>query len=506
MNNKKPGDRVGKEPITLIVGAGPVGLFLAGELVRRGMPCRIIDAAAGPSTTSKALGVMPRTLEIMQMIGLADRFVSSGQACPNVEIATPSRTLAAISFAGLPSNFPFIAMVPQNTTEAILSDRLRELGTPVEYGTKLVGFEQRPDSVVATLETRTGREDIEAAYMCGCDGARSTVRTGLSIPFVGSEYPDRFVLADLILDIDLSEETLFLYPGKTGPLAIFPMGGGRRRIVAVAEKNEGDVTESEILELFAKRGPRLRGIREIIWTSRFSIHRRSASSMRDRRVFLLGDAAHIHSPFGAQGMNTGLQDAWNLAWKFASVGRQRSPESLLETYQSERLRVAHNVIRQTDGITRIMASPNPVVNALRSFIVPKLSKTDFFKRTFTHLLSEIAVNYAHSPIVRGDGARVTQESLGIGGAPGRLDRSLADGKFVAVMPAATRSDRVHAAATHFHQHFGDAVAVIHSSGTSRTDRLEIVRPDGYRAAALASNDVAGATEVLRRQLTSSARG
>lgn len=486
----------------LVVGAGPVGLFLACELVRRGVSCRIIDAGHGPSTTSKALGVMPRTLEIMQIAGLSERFASAGQACPRVVIATPKRTLASVSFADLESDFPSIAMVPQNTTEAIFTDRLRELGVAVEYDTRLVTFEQRADRVVATLRTPAGEEQrVEASYLCGCDGARSTVREALGIAFRGSEYPEKFLLADLVADLDLPEDTLFLYPGKAGPLAIFPMGNHRRRIVAVAENQTGDVTERELRQLFAERGPRLGAIRELIWTSRFSIHRRSAAAMQMGRAFLLGDAAHIHSPFGAQGMNTGLGDAWNLAWKLAAVIGERSPSALLASFEAERLRVAHDVLRQTDAITRVMASPNAAVDALRGVLLPKIAKTRLFQDVFTHQLSEIAVHYAHSPIVEGHGGRVTQQSAGIIGPPGTLNAELAGGAFViAAQKNALVSDGVLERLETVCGRYDGRVAVLESGVNPKLAPLSLVRPDGYCAGTFSPRELDGMARLMSRQL------
>lgn len=485
----------------LVVGAGPVGMLMACELARRGLPVRLIDKGPGPSTTSKALGVMPRTLEIMDIIGLSRQFLVAGQICPNVQIATPSRTLVSVSFEDLPSAFPFIAMVPQNATEAILAERLRELGIRIEYGTKLVQIQQMSDSITVTLATglETG-EKASYAYVCACDGAHSTLRELLELPYEGATYPDRFVLADVILDIDLAEDTLFLYPGKIGPLAVFPMGNGRRRIVAVGEKTTGDVTEAEIAELFATRGPRLRGIKDIIWTSRFSIHRRRASTMRRGRVFLLGDAAHTHSPFGAQGMNTGLQDAWNLVWKLAAVIRGISPESLLDSYDSERSRVARDVLRQTDFITRVMASPNPALNSVRSFVLPRVGRSRLFQETFTRVLSEIGIRYPMSPIVSGDAARVTAQSLGINGASRAFEEHIADGRFVLVTQGDGRAQRTIDVSARIQDAFGDAVAILQSSRPARLTSWQLVRPDGHRAGTFASDDAARMIDLLRRQL------
>jgi 2-polyprenyl-6-methoxyphenol hydroxylase-like FAD-dependent oxidoreductase len=482
----------------LVVGAGPVGMLMACELARRGLPVRLIDMGSGPSTTSKALGVMPRTLEIMDIIGLSGRFLAAGQSCPNVQIATPSRTLASVSFKDLPSAFPFIAMVPQNATEAIFTDRLRELGVQIEYGTKLVQLREHPDSVAVVLEAGPAtREEASFAYVCACDGAHSTLRDLLEVPYEGATYPDRFLLADVVLDIDLAEDTLFLYPGKTGPLAIFPMGNGRRRLVAVGENVAGDVSEAEITALFAARGPKLRGIKDIIWTSRFAIHRRRASAMRRGRVFLLGDAAHTHSPFGAQGMNTGLQDAWNLVWKLAAVLQGRSPESLLDSYERERSRVARDVLRQTDFITRVMASPNQAVNSLRAFVLPRVGRSRLFRDTFTRVLSEIGVRYPRSPIVSGDGMRVTAHTLGLNGASRAFDEHIAAGRFVLVAHGA---DRGQATMTRIQDTFDAAIAIVQSSRPDPETMWQIVRPDGHSAGTFAPEEADDMFDLLRKQL------
>src|SRR6201986_4113623 len=300
----------------LIVGAGPVGLFLANECARRGLRFRLIEAQTTQSEHSKALAIFPRTLEIFDMAGVVAPFLEAANRVTSVSIVTHGRTLAHMRFAPEESPYSFIAMVPQDVTERLLAEQLRRKGGEGEYETSFVSAVQHDDRVSVTLERKGERVELEAAFVVGCDGAHSTVRHLLNLPFEGAQYDSLFMLADMETNDALPAGELQLCPSEFGPVAIFPMSATRRRIVATVEKAEGDAPSLELVRRILKqRAPEGIEARAIHWSSFFHVHHRQTERMRVGRMFIAGDAAHIHSPYGGQGMNTGLHDVWNLVWK-----------------------------------------------------------------------------------------------------------------------------------------------------------------------------------------------
>jgi 2-polyprenyl-6-methoxyphenol hydroxylase-like FAD-dependent oxidoreductase len=303
------------------VGAGPVGLFLANECARRSLSWRIVEQNAGQSQYSKALAVMPRTLEILDMAGVVEPFLTAANRTTNV---------AKLIFAPAQSPYPFIAMVPQNVTEALLVEELRRKGGAVEYETTLVSAVQTEDGVVASLERCGERFSVNARYVVGCDGAHSTVRKLLGLPFEGAEYDASFMLADVETNAALARDEMQLCSHEEGPLAIFPMSSTRRRIVATVKHANGTAPSLDLVRaILAKRGPEGIEAHALNWSSYFRVHHRHVARLQAGRIFVAGDAAHIHSPFGGQGMNTGLHDAWNLAWKLDLTLRGHARAALI---------------------------------------------------------------------------------------------------------------------------------------------------------------------------------
>ena len=394
----------------LVVGAGPVGLAMACELARHGVRCRIIDQNRERSQTSKALGIFPRTLEVFHSMGLAERVVAEGNRLHSLVIHHAAATLAQIDFTGVASPYPFALGLRQSETEGILITQLSSLGIEVERETSLTTLEQTSDAVHATLRRPDGSiETCNTSWLIGCDGAHSSTRHALGLEFEGSQYEESFVLADVRIDTALPHDRIHLFLGTDGILGAFPFGGDRWRIVAniapeSRERNVPDVTLEEVQRLTHERGFHDAKVSDPVWLSRFHISQRKVRDFRKLRVFLAGDSAHIHSPAGGQGMNIGIQDAFNLAWKLALVVRGRAAAHLLASYQEERAPVARGVLNLTDRITRLATMRNSVAQSVRDFLLPMLSGIDLVEETIAERLCELATNYRASAIVENHGA------------------------------------------------------------------------------------------------------
>ncbi len=396
----------------LIVGAGPVGLFLANECARRGLRWRLVEARSTQSLHSKALAIFPRTLEIFDMAGVVDPFLAAANRVVSVAVVTHGRPLAHMRFEPRESPYQFVAMVPQDVTERLLLAELRRRGGSPEYETTFVAAEQQDDRVIATVERRGERAVLRASYLVGCDCAHSTVRHQLDIPFEGAEYDATYILADVDTNDALPADELQLCPSEFGPVAIFPMSAIRRRIVATVDHREGDAPSLDLVRrILAQRAPRKLEASALHWSTYFTIHHRRVARLRAGRIFIAGDAAHIHSPFGGQGMNTGLHDVWNLAWKLDLVLHGHGNERLLDSYGSERLPVIEHVIHTTDLLTKVLGTPNRFAQALRDTVIPMVSRLAPFQHAFVQRLSELGIAYRGSPIVESPGDRYFDDSV-----------------------------------------------------------------------------------------------
>ena len=396
----------------LIVGAGPVGLFLANECARRGLRFRIVEAKATQSEHSKALAIFPRTLEIFDMAGVAGPFLEKANRVTSVAVVTHGHRLAHMRFTPEESPYRFVAMVPQDVTERLLVEHLQRAGGNVEYETTLVSAVEEDDSVKVTLNHKGEPIELRAAFVVGCDGAHSAVRHLLNLPFEGGEYDDSYLLADIETNGTLPADELLLCPSELGPVAIFPMSATRQRVVALAAKAEGDAPSLELVgKVLAERAPSGIEVRGLHWSTYFHIHHRQVAQLRVGRMFIAGDAAHIHSPFGGQGMNTGLHDVWNLVWKLDLVLHGLGNEQLLDSYSAERRPVIKRVIETTDFMTTALGTPSKLAQVLRDAIIPMVSRLAPFQHAFVQRLSELGVAYGGSPIVEGTGERYFDDSL-----------------------------------------------------------------------------------------------
>jgi 2-polyprenyl-6-methoxyphenol hydroxylase-like FAD-dependent oxidoreductase len=472
----------------LIVGAGPVGLFLANECARRGLRWRLIEAHASQSVHSKALAIFPRTLEIFDMAGVVAPFLETANRVTSVAIMAHGRTLAHMRFAPEESPYPFIAMVPQHVTESLLVQELQRKGAGVEYETTFVAAEQQDDCVRVTVDHRGAPTTLSASFVVGCDGAHSAVRHLLNLPFEGAEYEASFMLADIEMNEVLPADELQLCPSACGPLAIFPMSATRRRIVATSEHPEGDAPSLALVQqLLGQRAPRGIEVRALHWSSYFRIHHRQVARLGSGRIFIAGDAAHIHSPFGGQGMNTGLHDVWNLVWKLDLVLRGRGNERLLDSYSAERLPVIKQVIATTDSLTKVMGTPNRFAQALRDTVIPMVSRLAPFQHAFVQRLSELGIAYRGSPIVEGPGKRYFDDSLR--GGQGILSR------FLLVL-----GNDVEASTTEAAQQLAGSFPDVLELRLAPHPGIMLVRPDGYIAYATHSRDGVSALASLRAVL------
>jgi 2-polyprenyl-6-methoxyphenol hydroxylase-like FAD-dependent oxidoreductase len=395
----------------LVVGAGPTGLTLAAQLRAFGATVRIVDRQLDRVHESRALGVQPRTLEVLRGLGLAEELIERGNDAVWAQLHAGGRVVRIRLFGlGLDDTaYPFLLLVSQAETEQILGDHLVGHGTPVERGVELTAFQTQDDGVTSTLRHRDGRtEPVRARYLVGCDGASSTVRRGAGIPFQGGAYPQTFALADLEVD-GLDRDAAHAFLGQEGIMLFFPLGRPASwRLLAMDPTLQGRRAPGPTLQELQALADGFSGgavrLRDPVWQTFFGLQHRHAARYRVRRVFLAGDAAHIHSPAGAQGMNTGIQDAWNLGWKLALVSRGTAAEALLDTYDTERRPVGDLVVRFTDRAFAAATSTNPLVRTLRTQLVPRLLplglRFDGAVAYGFRTVSQLNIGYRHSPAVQ----------------------------------------------------------------------------------------------------------
>jgi len=477
----------------LVVGAGPTGLVLGAELLARGIRTRIIDQGDGVTLQARAIGVHARTLEVLDMMGLAERFIQRGQVVRQIRWYSVGKHLVSLEFARSGSRFGMFLDLPQDETERLLRARVAELGGVVEDRTELTGLTAGPDAVIAAVRDRSERGVITAGYVVGCDGAHSRVRHELGLTFHGHPYPQDWVLADVLLDTDLREDAAHAFFRPDGlPAILFPMRDHRWRLtLPFAGSRSGEVpTLEEIQQLTDQRMPRPVTVSDPTWLANFRCHRRSASAYRRGRVLLAGDAVHIHTPAGGQGMNTGIMDAHNLGWKLALVAGGRSPDALLDSYGTERLPVAQDVLKLTHTLVRYGTISHPVKRRVRDVVVPVLSRSPLIQRRAVGRLSHVYVAYPPGPLARPDGGRgrpgprqrMPDVPVRADGQLTTLHRVLRGGRHVLLVPAHAASVLADAALGPYHEDL-DVVTIdagkAPGRGNSGTGPVILVRPDGH---------------------------
>jgi 2-polyprenyl-6-methoxyphenol hydroxylase-like FAD-dependent oxidoreductase len=401
----------------LIIGAGPTGLVLALWLAHFGVRVRIVDKMADAGTTSRALAVQARTLEFYSQIGLADTVVERGRKtiAANLWVAGKRAAHAVLGEMGVGlSPFPFALIFPQDEHERLLIERLGEAGVQVERRTELVSFEQIAGGVIAQLQRADAdQETCAAAYITGCDGAHSTVREGLKIGFPGGVYEHLFYVADVEAGGATMNGELHIALDETDFLIVFPLkGDGRARLIGTVRRQAEHLREDLSWNDVNRRVMQWISIdvKRVNWFSTYRVHHRVAAHFRQGSAFLLGDAAHIHSPVGGQGMNTGIGDAVNLAWKLAAVLHGRAGVSLLDSYEQERIAFAQRLVATTDQAFTAVTSSGAIARFARLHIVPLLLAPIYSfepaRRLMFRTVSQTAVNYRESSLSEGHAGKV----------------------------------------------------------------------------------------------------
>jgi 2-polyprenyl-6-methoxyphenol hydroxylase-like FAD-dependent oxidoreductase len=515
----------------LVVGAGPVGLTAACQLARLGVPVRLVDALAQPTTESRAVGVHARSLEMFAALGVLPRLEAAGRRIEALDMldGRTGATRARLSVTGIPSRHPYVLDVPQPDTEAVLAERAAELGIVVERGVTLTALAQDTDGVEVTLRSRDGEETARVGWVIGADGGHSTTRTLAGAKLEGGFHGQHFAMADVDVDTTWPPDAIRMFEHPEGMGILFPLAGTRARIMFfVADPGPGapDPTLEQIQALADARmggGVRVRNPR---WLTYFEVHHAQVPHYRLGRILLAGDAAHIHSPAGAQGMNTGIQDAANLAWKLALVAQHRADTALLDTYHDERHPVGAMVVRTTTTLTNVGTATGPLagIRNLALFLVghlPRIADTvaaTLAETTIAYRDSALSVHHGahhhgaarageHAPdpdgLLRHDGAPVTVEDLlarpGIlllvhSSARGRdiadLREALGDlGTVVCIAPTAGAEDCVV-----------DPDDMIGRAYGWGSEGMALIRPDGYLGLVADSADAAILRDYLANAL------
>jgi 2-polyprenyl-6-methoxyphenol hydroxylase-like FAD-dependent oxidoreductase len=393
----------------LVVGAGPTGLTLAAQLAAHGVRPRLVDRGLDWVHESRALGIQPRTLEVLAGLGITDALIEYGNRGVRLRLHARGRevTLPLFDLGLADTAYPYLLFLSQTETERILGDHLARQQVAVERGVELVVLEPGSDEVVAELRHDGGRmERVSARYVVGCDGAHSTVRTLAGIGFEGGSYPQTFVLADLEA-AGIAPDAAHVFVTEHGQLFFFPLGSPTTwRLLAMRPSDVAppgsQVSLGEVQALADAYTDGAVVVRDPVWMTNFRIHHRAATHYRTRRVFLAGDAAHIHSPAGAQGMNTGIQDAVNLGWKLAYTVRGQTDPTVLDTYEPERAPVGRMVLRFTDRAFTIATSTNRVVRFARVRVVPVVFPLALKARRARGIafrtLAQLSIRYRSSPL------------------------------------------------------------------------------------------------------------
>src|SRR4051794_11518905 len=477
----------------LVVGAGPTGLTLAAQLLARNRPTRIIDRDRGSSRLSRAIGIAPRTLEALDTMGIADRFLDEGHRVRGIGVYTGNRRLVRIDMAHCASAYRFQLHLPQQRTEALLRERLGELGGAVETGVELVDCTDDGDRVTATVRDGTGSERrITARFLVGCDGAHSRVRHLLDVPFRGQPYPWDWLLADAHVDWSGRPDEVHVFARPDGlPLACVPITERLWRLSLPAPGDRGGTppTLAEIQSLVDERGPGRMVVSDPETLACFRCQLRSTSTYRRGRVLLAGDAAHIHSPAGGQGMNTGMLDATNLGWKLALVVAGRAGDDLLDSYERERAPVATQVLGFTQSLVRFATSARSPGRALRYATLPAF-RLPLVQRRLAGRISQTALGYPDGPLTRGGhvaglpepGRRMPDLPIGTDDGPGRLYAALRSGRHVLITPPGSP----HAGLAAPYRDLVDTV----TAAPRHPPVTALVRPDGHLAVATRAGDAA----------------
>lgn len=434
---------VNSTPQVLVVGAGPSGLTVANELVRHGVGVRIIDRAPAAATTSRALVVQPRCMEILEDMGVVDGVLATGREAASLNIMFTKDNSVRMDVRSLltdPANYTTyqtLFTLSQNDTERILTAKLAERGVRIEREMAVTDVKADRDGVTVRVNDD---QEIRCDWVVGCDGSHSAVRDAVKIPFEGSTYADEFIMADAELDWELPDGDIYAFPSRDGFVGVFGMPGTHRfRIFGNVEPGPdgpspeySEPSHHEFQAMLDERLPIPATVVKEHWVSRYRLHRRIVPRYRDGRIFLVGDAAHVHSPAGAQGMNTGIQDAYNLSWKLALVVRGIARESVLDSYHTERHPIGERLLKTTDRFFAALSGNHPARAFVRMQVIPRVVPRVFTRRSFRTwfigMTAQLRTAYPHSPLNHQDGTgwkhapapgdRAREADIVINGEPG----------------------------------------------------------------------------------------
>jgi 2-polyprenyl-6-methoxyphenol hydroxylase-like FAD-dependent oxidoreductase len=507
----------------LVVGAGPVGLTAACQLARLGVPVRLVDALAAPTTESRAVAVHARSNEMLAALGVLPALEARGRRIAALAMVDgpTGEDRARVSFTEIPSRHPYLLDVAQPDTEAVLADRAAELGVVPERGVRLTDLTQDADGVTVTLAGPAGERTSRVGWVVGTDGGHSTTRHLVGTHLEGSFHGQHFAMADVDVDTDLSPDTLRMFTHPDGLAMIFPLAGTRARVMFVVEDPGPDAPEPTLEQIQALTDTRMGGrvrVHDPRWLTYFEIHHAQVPRYRHGRVLLAGDAAHIHSPAGAQGMNTGMQDATNLAWKLALVAGGRADAALLDSYQDERHPVGASVVRMTTLMTDVAALSGPAA-AVRNAALAVVGHLHRVTDTLATTAAELTIAYPDSALSvhHGRHRRGTARAGEHAPDPDGLQRP--DGRAVTVEELLARPGflllvRTDGSVDALRTVLGDLGTVVHlghdvldpDDVLDRVlglgdDGLALVRPDGYLGLVADTADA----DVLRRYLTDALR-
>jgi 2-polyprenyl-6-methoxyphenol hydroxylase-like FAD-dependent oxidoreductase len=483
-----------------LLARGPWGLTLACELTRYRVPVRIVDKAPQRTDKSKAIVIWSRTLELLDR---GDRgsapFVEAGFKVGGVNIVAPQdRVIGHVKMESVASPYPYALMLPQSDTERLLEERLQRLGVSVERSTEAAALTIGANGAEAMLRRADGHEEtVQADWLAGCDGAHSIVRHTLTAPFSGETMGCDWILADVHMKgYPFPDTEVAVYWARDGVLPIFPISPGRYRVIANIPPSGGDhprdPTLEEIQTIVEQRGPKGVSVFDPIWLSGFRINSRKVASYRAGRAFLSGDAAHVHSPAGGEGMNTGMQDAFNLAWKLALAINGTCGEALLDTYSPERSGVGDEVLRNTERLTAIGTLSNPIAEELRNIVGRVAFGLPPVQHAFADQMSQVSVGYPESPM-NGPRRGSLHPRPGQRMAPiaGRSSFGAGDEPRFTLLASST-SAVTGLLASH------PKLLTTALGAPPAADGVWLIRPDGYVAATAPAADLSSISEVLRR--------